>query len=137
MDVKQFLIPGSPTDYYVVLKNENGVTEHSALRGKIRQLVDVYSECINDVIQSGGNPHIASLDYLDVMKEFLSNEPAEAQAAILEVYSQEVNAAASTVMDKTIELNEDADKRNSGAVVVGQFIGVMLLLIIVAAFLFR
>ena len=135
--MKQFLIPGNPKDYYVVFKDENGVAEYSALRGKIRQLAEVYSECMADVIESGGNPHTTSLDYNDVLKEFLSNEPAEAQSVIFEVYAQEIDAAASSTMDKAIELNEEVVKRNSGAVIAWQYIGVILLLIIIAAFLMR
>ncbi|MES4613000.1 hypothetical protein V2154_10490 [Ewingella sp. CoE-038-23] len=133
--MKKFIIPGNPTDYYVALKNDSGVTEFSALRGKIRKLVEVYSECIRDVISSGGNPHTASLDYSDVFKEFLSNEPIEAQAVVLEVYAQESEAAASTSMDKVDELYEEAAKRNDTASMFGKFIGAIILLIVVVAFI--
>lgn len=133
--MKKFVIPGNPTDYYVVLRNDSGVTEFSALRGKIRKLVEVYSECIRDVISSGGNPHTASLDYSDVLKEFLSNEPIEAQAVVLEVYAQEAEAAASTSIDKVGELYEEAAKKNDSAAIVGQFIGAIILLIVIVAFI--
>ncbi|NIG74668.1 hypothetical protein F3J34_13820 [Klebsiella sp. Ap-873] len=133
--MKQFLIPGNPTDYYVVLKNESGISEYSALRGKIRQLVEIYSECIRDVIASGGNRHTASLDYFDVFRDFLSNEPIEAQTVVFEVYAQETNAAASLSMDKASELHEEAAKKNDGAVMAGKFIGAIILIIVIASFI--
>ncbi len=133
--MKQFLIPGSPKDYYVALKNDIGIVEYSALRGKVRQLVEIYSECIKEVIASGGNPHTASLDMSDVLNDFMAKEPPEAQTAFYTMYSQEMDAATSTTLDNTNKLITETAKSEANLMQIGQWIGALVIFLVVLAFL--
>lgn len=133
--MKQFLIPGNPKDYYLALKNDSGIVEYSAIRLKVRQLVEIYNECINDVIASGGNPHTASLDLSDVLNNFMASEPLEAQTAFYTVYSQELNAATSATLDKTNKMIAETEKSEASSMQIGQWIGALVILLIVLAFL--
>jgi len=132
--VKNFVIPGSPKDYYVAMNGDGGVVEYSALRGKIRQLVEIYNSCIREIINEGGNHYTASLDMTDIVNDFMSKEPPEAQVAFLNVFSQEMNAATSETIDKTNRLNAETAKREAGAMQAGQWIGAIILFFVILAF---
>ncbi len=133
--MKEFSIPGNPEDYYVVSESNAGV-KYDAARSQIRRLVEAYSSYIQYVASSGGNPHTASLDLSDKVKNFISNEPAEAQLAFYDVYTQEMNAATASTMDDTIKLNTEATKKQESAAMAGQWIGALIIFLLVLAFLF-
>lgn len=133
--MNEFIIPGSPKDYYVAIINNDGLTEYSALRGKIRELVEIYNAEIRSVIAAGENPHTANLDMNDALERFISKEPTEAQVAFYNVFSQEMNAATSQTIDNTNKINAEAAKSEFNAMQAGQWIGAIILFFVVLAFL--
>ncbi len=133
--MNKFVIPGNPSDYYVAIRDEHGIVKYSALRGKIRELVEIYNACIRDVINEGGNPHTANLDMNDVLEAFINKEPPEAQVAFYNMFTQEMDAATSTTIDKTNKLNEETAKNELNAMQLGQWIGAVVLFLIFLAFL--
>ena len=135
--MEKFLIPGSPTDYYVAIKKGEGIVEYSALRGKVRHLADIYSKFIYSVISSGGNPHTAALDASDQLKDFLANEPSEAVLAFYEVYTEEMNASALSTEDETRKINEDISSKEKSNANAAQWIVAAIIFLIAMAFIFN
>lgn len=133
--MRDFSIPGKPEDYYVVSESNTGV-KYDANRSQVRKLVEAYSSYIQCIASSGGNPHTASLDLSDKVKNFISNEPEEAQLAFYDVYTQEMDAATASTMDDTIKINAEATKKNESAAMAGQWIGALIIFLLVLAFLF-
>jgi len=128
--VDEFSIPGVPRDYYVALTNDLGVVEYSALRGKIRKLVEIYQQYIQSVIERGGKPHTASLDVSDIIKEFFSKEPEEARLAFFEVYTQELEAATSASIDDTNKINVEIAQKESSNFMAAQWILALIIFLV-------
>lgn len=103
----------------------------------MRHLVEVYCDCIKNMIADGGNPHTASLDMTDTLNEFMLNEPAEAQTAFYTMYSQEMNAATSATVDRTNQLNAETAKSEANLMQIGQWVGALIFMLIFLAFLFN
>lgn len=135
--MNDFLIPGQPKDYYVGITNELGAVEYSALRGKVRQLVESYVLYIQGVSDKGGNPHTASLDVSDIIKEFFAKEPAEARIAFYEVYTQEVDAATSASLDSTNKINAEIAKKEESNSMAAQWIVALIIFLVAMIFIFK
>lgn len=133
--MKNFLIPGSPKDYYVAINNDDGIVKYSAQRGKVRQLIGIYGDCIKEVIAAGGNPHTAALDMSDTLNDFMSKEPIEAQTSFYNMYAQEMDAATSTTVDNTNKLNADTAKSENNMMKIGQWVGALIVFLVFLAFL--
>lgn len=99
--MNEFSIQGRPEEYYVAASDDNGGVKYTAVRSKIRLLVESFSVHVNGVAASGGNPYTASLDLSDKIKDFISGEPAEAQLVFYDVYTLEMNAVTASTNDET------------------------------------
>ena len=138
--MKKFEIPGIPKDYYVALKNDEGVIEYSALRGKIRQLVGMYSDYMTGVVSSGANRHTAELDVLDHLKDFLAGEPYEAKAEFMEVYEQELNAESNRILEENNEIASKVEKikeNEASFLQVCSRVGFVVVFMFILYFIFR
>lgn len=134
--MKDFSVPGNPSDYYVAASDDLAGVKYSAVRSQVRKLAEAYTLYINDVAASGGNPHTASLDLSDKVRAFMSNEPADAQLAFYDVYTQEMNAAAASTIDDTTKLNaEMADKQRSISMS-AQWVVALLIFLVAMLFIF-
>ncbi|MEN8467981.1 hypothetical protein AAH476_25995, partial [Enterobacter cloacae subsp. cloacae] len=76
----------------------------------------------------GENIHIATLESNDVIKDFFENEPEEAQVSIYNTLSEEFNAITDTILDKTSELNAQAQQTENAAENIGKVIGAIVLI---------
>lgn len=135
--VEQFSITGDPKDYYVAITYETGALEYRAQRIKIRQLVNSYGEFINKVIEFGDNPYTSSLDVSDKIKDFLRNEPLNAQLAFFDTYAQEINAATFTSIDKIQRINSETAKIERSISMSARWIVAVIVLIITTIFIFK
>lgn len=135
--MSKFIVPGNPKDYYVTNKKEDGGDEFKALRDKIRELVGVYNSCIRNVISEGGDPYTANLDMNDVLNDFISSEPLGAQTEFFNIFAQEMSAATSATIDRTNKIHEENAKRELSIMQAGQWVGAIIIAIIVLAFLMR
>lgn len=125
-------IPGKPEDYFTEHENESGEKVYKSNRDRLRALVAIRNMKMQEVISSGGNHHQASLDLNDQFDEFLSTIPAMAQVAIYNTYTEELNASTAEMIDKTNRMNAEAivsEERNN---LMGQVIGVIVIIFIAA-----
>ncbi|MFS7253448.1 hypothetical protein AB6869_23815 [Rahnella rivi] len=129
-------IPGSPEDYYVALTKQDGTVYYSGVRAKIRDIVKLHNTEIKRVIAIGENPHTASLDFIDVINDFISASPIEAQAAFYEVFNQEMNAATSKTVDDTNKILAETAQKEASAQSVGAWIGAGVIFVLMLLFLF-
>lgn len=136
----KFVIPGNPKDYYVSIRNESGVIEYSAMRGKIRQLAWDYSAYMNNIIARGDNPYTAQLDLSDQLDAFFSNEPLEAKIAFQNVYEQEISAESNKIADEANEILtkvEDAKVKQASFLNSCTQIGAVIIALLVVYFIFK
>jgi len=136
-DVRKIEIPGDPKDYYVGLRNDVGIIEYSALRGKIRQLVINHQSAISKVIGDGGNPHTAILEINDEINDFFSKEPIGAQVAFQETFSQELGAYAASKNEEAANLiskttKEEHQKATNSFAIASWAIAIIFFLVVMA-----
>lgn len=125
-------IPGDPEDYFTERENDIGEKEYKANRERLRALVALRNLKIKEVISSGGNHYQASLDLNDQFDEFISHTPALAKVAIYDTYAEELNASTAEMIDETNRANSEAitsEERNN---LMGQVIGVLVIIFIAA-----
>ena len=131
-DMEPFNIPGDPSEYYSVTEGPNGSIKYKVEREKIRRLVSLKSERMRKAIGNSEDPYQLSLDDMDAINDFISNEPTEAQVEFLNVLSQETDASTNALNDRTRKLNEqaatDAERKN----VYGQVIAVIAIFFVAA-----
>lgn len=134
--MKKIDIPGEPKDYYVALKNDDGNIEYSALRGKIRQLVEIHQLAVKKIVDDGGNSHTAVLDISDEIKDFISKEPVLAQTAFYETLTQEMEAKTATHYDEINKLNTIAGKKAESEMnlaAIASWVGAAIFFIVIMA----
>lgn len=85
-----------------------------------------------EVISSGGNVHQASLDLNDQFDEFVSALPVLAQAAIYEVYTQELDASTAEILEQTNRINAEAIESAEQNHLMGQVIAVIVIIVVAA-----
>lgn len=73
-------IPGAINDYFTVSGSEEKT--YKSNRSRIRALVEIRDQKIQQVIADGGNIHTASLDLQDQVSDFFSEAPVEAQVVL-------------------------------------------------------
>ena len=123
-----FEVPGNPDDYYEVREKEDGTLSYKPNRLKIRGLAKTQCDYFDYISSLGENIHIATLESNDVINEFFENEPEEAQISIYNTLSEEFNAITDTILDKTSELNAQAQQTENVAENIGKVIGAIILI---------
>lgn len=131
----EFSVPGHPEDYYKKEVNSDGSEKYSAVRPAIRSLVELRSKKTQEVIAGGGDAYTASLDMLDIINDFISHSPVDAQVAFYEVLTQETDAATASLNDKTAAIYEETAKKEASNLAIGQWIGGGILFVVIMLFL--
>ncbi|MBI0429668.1 hypothetical protein [Pectobacterium parmentieri] len=135
--MSNFVIIGSPADYYHELKEDDGTTRYIADRPMIRRYAQELHEYHTDLISGGGDIYTSSLDESDKFKNFIRSEPLDAQIEIFNVLAEEAEAIASKVNDQTNDIYNEAAKKEADANYAGQIIGGIVLFFVVLLFLFN
>jgi len=136
-DMENDGIPGVPEDYYLALTRPDGTLYYSGVRSKIRELVRLQNDKMKLAIDAGGNAYTASLDFSDVINEFISGSPIGAQTAFYEVYAQEMDAETANIRDSTQKILEGTAQKEASAQNVGAWIGALIIFGLVLLFLFN
>ncbi|GAB7401371.1 hypothetical protein OUHCRE2_48300 [Enterobacter asburiae] len=120
-------IPGAINDYFTVSGSEEKT--YKSNRSRIRALVEIRDQKIQQVIADGGNIHTASLDLQDQVSDFFSEAPVEAQVVLFETLAEEMLASASAINDETTKLNAQVASSEATGHAIGQWIGAGILLV--------
>lgn len=124
-------MPENVEDLYSEVVGPDGVTNYLPKREKIRELVSLRSQYTSEIIREGGNVYQASLDIQDIFFNFISTAPVLAQSAIIDVYTQEIEAYAQKIKDETDQLNAQRINDEKTAHHVGECIGVIILMLFI------
>ncbi|WP_312465554.1 hypothetical protein [Atlantibacter hermannii] len=120
-------IPGTIDDYFFA--NETEEIKYKPNRSRIRALVDIRNQKIQQIILAGGNPHTASLDLQDQINDFFSDAPVEAQVVLYETMTEELLASASALNDEADKINAKNASSEAAGNVLGQILGALILVV--------
>lgn len=122
-----FEVPGNPDDYYEIREKDDGSLAYKPIRKRIRALAQTQCDYFDYISSIGENVHIATLESNDTINDFFENEPEEAQVSIYNTLAEEFNAITSTILEKTSELNAQAQQTENVAENIGKVIGAIIL----------
>jgi len=122
-----FEVPGHPDDYYEVKERDDGLIIYKPVRSKIRILAKTQCDYFDYISSMGENPHIATLESNDAIKDFFENEPEEAQISIYNTLAEEFDVITATINEKTAEINKQTQSTEQAAENIGKIIGAMIL----------